>query len=293
MGLSARGSVIGLAFLFCCSGITAAGAGIMETAAPTVPPTDPARVAAPAVELRPDFKRYFDALNLKGSFVLFDQNANRRVRYNPERCEERFLPASTFKILNALMALETGVIPDENTVIPWNGTQYQVSAWNQDQTLKSAMASSVVWTYQELARRMGKERMQPFVDASGYGNRNLSGPVDSFWLDGGLRISPDEQVDFLRRLHKEELPFSKRSMEIVKRILVLEDTPDHRLSGKTGTVQRSGQPVGWFVGVLEKAGNVYVFAANIEGSDVDEAFLKGRVGITRQILEELGLLVGR
>lgn len=265
-------------------------AGILETTPTPLPPTDPARVAAPAVELRPDFKRYFDALNLKGSFVLHDLNGNRYVRYNPERCAERFPPASTFKVMNALMALETGVVQDENTVIPWDGTQYQISSWNQDQTLKSAMASSTVWYFQELARRMGKERIQRFVDDVGYGNRNISGAVDSFWLDGGLRISQEEQIDFLRRLYKEELPFSRRSVEIVKRILVLEDTQDHRLSGKTGTVQRAGQPIGWFVGYLEKAGNVWFFAMNIEAAVGDDAFLKARIGITRQILEDLGVL---
>lgn len=265
-------------------------AGIMETDPPTLPPIDPARVAVPAVELRPDFKKYFDAANVKGAFVLFAVNAKSYVRYNPERCEERFLPASTFKVMNALMALEAGVVQDESTMLPWDGTQYQIAAWNRDQTLQSAMAASAVWYYQELARRLGKERMQHFVDEVGYGNRNLTGPVDSFWLDGGLRISADEQVEFLRRLYLGDLPFSRRSMEIVKRILVMEETPSYRLSGKTGAVQRAGQPIGWFIGAIEKSGQLYCFATNIEGAHVDDAFLKARLDITRQILGDLGIL---
>lgn len=270
--------------------VATAHAGITESSPPTAQSIDPARVAAPAVELRPDFKRHFDALQVTGAFVLLDLKGNRVVRTNPERCEERFLPASTFKILSALMALETGAIADEQAVIPWNGTQYQVSACNRDQTLKSAMAASTVWAFQELARRMGKERMQPFVDAAGYGNRDLSGPVDSFWLDGGLRISADEQVDFLRRLYTGRLPFSQPSMDIVKRILVLEESPHHRLSGKTGTVQRSGNPIGWFVGALERGDGLVVFATNFEGASADEAFLNGRIAVTRRILEDLDLL---
>ncbi len=272
--------------------ITAAQAGITESSAPLVLPPAPQRVTAPAVELRPDFNRHFDALQVQGAFVLLDLKGNRVIRTNPERCEARFLPASTFKILNALMALETGVVPDEHTVIPWNGTQYQIATWNRDQTLKSAMADSTVWAFQELARRMGKERMQPFVDAVGYGNRDLSGPVDSFWLDGGLRISADEQVDFLRRLYTGQLPFSQRSMDIVKRILVIEESPDHRLSGKTGTGQRTGGAIGWFVGALEKGDALYVFATHLEGVSADPAFLQGRIAVTRRILQDLGLLAG-
>ncbi|MHC1744604.1 MAG: class D beta-lactamase [Syntrophobacteraceae bacterium] len=290
MELSKRQKTLLLGLCLFGSMAVKALAGVTETAPPTLPPIDPARVAVPAVELRPDFKKYFDAFNVKGAFVLFAVNANSYVRYNPERCEERFLPASTFKVLSALMALEAGVVQDESTMLPWDGTQYQIAAWNRDQTLKSAMASSVVWYYQELARRMGKERMQRFVDEVGYGNRSLSGPVDSFWLDGGLRISADEQVEFLRRLYQGDLPFSERSMEIVKRILVLEETPGHRLSGKTGAVQRSGQPIGWYVGALEKAGQLYCFATNIEGANVDDAFLKARIDITRQILGDLGIM---
>lgn len=264
--------------------------GLTESAPPVLPPTAPVRAAVPAVELRPDFKKYFDAREVKGSFVLWDPTGNRFVRYNPDRCAERFLPASTFKVMSALMALESGIVQDENTGIPWDGTQYRISEWNQDHTLKSALSASAVWYFQELARRMGKDRIQRYLDEAGYGNRNISGPVDSFWLDGGLRISPEEQVDVLHRLYRDELPFSGRSMEIVRRILVLEEGPEYRLSGKTGTVQQSGRPIGWFVGALEKGGRLYCFALNIEGATVDEAFLKARVGITREILNDLGLL---
>lgn len=290
MEFSQRWKALLLGLCLLLSAVAHAMAGVTESEPPTVPPIDPARVAVPAVELRPDFKKYFEARNVKGAFVLFGVIGGSYVRYNPERCEERFLPASTFKILNALMALETGVAQDENTMLPWDGTQYRIEAWNRDQTLKSAMASSVVWYFQELARRLGKERIQRFVDEVRYGNRNLSGPVDSFWLDGGLRISADEQVEFLRRLYRGELPFSERSMAIVKRILVLEETPDHRLSGKTGAVQGTGHPIGWFVGAVEKGGQTHVFATNIEGAAMDDAFLKARIDITRQILADLGIL---
>jgi len=191
--------------------------------------------------------------------------------------------------MNSLIGLETGVIPDENYVIKWDGTQYPIPAWNQDHTLKTAIQNSVVWYYQELARRVGKEKMQRDVDAADYGNKDISGKIDSFWLDGGLRISADEQVEFLKRLYANQLPFSQRSMKIVKEIIMLEKTEDYQLSGKTGSVQRVGTKEGWFIGYVEEKGNVYFFATNIENQKLDASGVKAQE-ISQNILQSLGLL---
>jgi len=230
-------------------------------------PGRPGPAATPAAEVKPEWQAYFQGNT--GAFVLYNLTQNRYARYDPARCATRFLPASTFKILNSLIGLETGVIPDENYVIKWDGTHYDIAAWNQDHTLKTAIRDSAVWYYQELARRVGSEKMQHYVDAAGYGNRDISGPLDAFWLEGGLRISADEQVEFLKRLYRGELPFSQRSMDIVKEILVLEQSGDYRFSGKTGSVQRVTPHVGWFVGYLEAKGDVYIFALNDESANPD------------------------
>ncbi len=249
---------------------------ILASQAPTRPPTS---------IVNPELAKYFQGLN--GAFVLYDRNGNQYTRYNPEQCAQRFLPASTFKILNSMIALETGVITDENQVIKWDGTRYDIPAWNQDHTLKSAIQNSVVWFYQELARRVGKEKMQQYVTAAGYGNQDISGSIDTFWLEGGLRISADEQVEFLKRFYSRELPFSERSMNITQEILVLDQTDTYRLSGKTGAVQRVAPNIGWFVGYLETKGNVYWFATNLNGG-ADANGVKAQE-ITRDILQGLGL----
>jgi beta-lactamase class D len=216
-------------------------------------------------EERPDLGDFFQGN--EGAFVLFDSAGGRYIRYNPPRCADRFLPASTFKILNALIGLETGVIPDADYVIAWDGTRYPIASWNRDHTLGTAIRYSVVWYFQELARRVGRERMQSCVAAAEYGNADISGEIDSFWLEGGLRISADEQVEFLKRLYAGELPFSERSTDIVKEIIVLETSNAYTLSGKTGSVQRTVVFTGWFVGYLETGNNVYFFAANMESDD--------------------------
>ncbi len=267
-----------------------AGTQAAAIAAPT--PEAPAPTAtnsSPVTEVRPELDKYFQ--DSTGAFVLYDLNANRYIRYNPERCAARFIPASTFKIMNSLIGLETGVIPDQDYRIRWDGTKYDIPAWNQDHTLKTALASSVVWYFQELARQVGRDKMQSYVAAASYGNRDISGRIDSFWLDGELRISADEQVEFLRRLYLGELPFSPRSMNIVKDILVLDKSESYTFSGKTGSGQRLTPHVGWFVGYLETKGNAYLFATNYASSDPDGvANGESAKNKSRSILQGLGLL---
>jgi len=236
----------------------------------------------------------------KGAFVLYDLKNDRYTRYNEARCRERFSPKSTFKIPNSLIGLETGVIRDADFVIPWNRQKYPPQAdwvdqypfkhWGQDHTLRSAIKYSVVWYYRELALRVGAKKMKKYVTAFNYGNQDISGRVDDFWLGGPLRISADEQVEFLKKFYMGRLPVSKRSVEIVKDILRLEKTPEYTLSAKTGGGSiKEGTYIGWFVGYVETKGNVYFFACNIEGASYPEIRDK-RIDVTKRILAELGLL---
>lgn len=236
--------------------------------------------------------KYLDGLT--GSFLMFDKNANEYTLYNPLECEKRYSPASTFKILNALIGLETGMIHDEHFVIPWDSVPRSNSAWNRDHDLASAMASSAVWYFQELARRVGMQRMRMNVVKSAYGNMNISGGIDKFWLGSTLAISAREQVTFLRALESGALHFSPRSIEIVKRIITLERTGEYVLHGKTGfATNRNGTAVGWFVGYVEKGENIYSFAFNLTSRnpsrDADRIFAK-RKSAALSILKDLGVL---
>lgn len=237
-----------------------------------------------------DLSSHFETHDVVGAFVLYDAGTDTYTRYNPARCAQRFIPASTFKILNAMIALETDVIADENEVIPWDGVEWPFASWNQDHTLKTAMASSVVWFYQELARRIGPEQMQQHVTAVGYGNQDIGGAIDSFWLEGDLRISPDEQVAFLRRLTDRDLPFAEDTMAAVQQIILLEETDAYRLSGKTGWATRVEPQIGWFVGYLEYDENIYFFATNVEAHDPSQSLSQVSQQIARAILSEMDLL---
>ena len=238
-------------------------------------------------EEREDFAPFFKEADVEGSFLLYDQKQNRYLAYNTARCRTRFSPASTFKIFNSLVALETGVIKDENEVIPWDSVQRDIKEWNQDHTLRSGIKYSVVWLYQELARRVGHEKMQAYLDSAGYGNHTIGNKVDMFWLDGSLRISQEEQIAFLEKLHRNDLPFSRRSIDIVKDIMTLEETPQWIYRGKTGWALRDSVNTGWFVGYLERGDDTWFFATNIEMDG--NRTLPTRQEITRKILQHLHL----
>jgi beta-lactamase class D len=250
-----------------------------------------------------DLAQFFGAT--PGAFVLYDQQTKRFVRYNEPRCRERFTPFSTFKIPNSIIGLETKVIADAETTLRWepkrfpesvNWTQPPYVNWKHDHTLRSAIKDSVVWYYRELARRVGEERMRRMVAQLGYGNQDVSGVWDSpnlfdaFWINGSLRISADEQVEFLRKFYAGELPISSRTTKIVREILTLEKTAGYTLSGKTGGgTLAENRAFGWFVGYVETKGNVCFFALNLEGSN-SASIRDRRIKLTKQILAALGYL---
>ncbi|MGB0522629.1 MAG: class D beta-lactamase [Flammeovirgaceae bacterium] len=191
---------------------------------------------------------YFEKYEVDGAFLLFDPQEDKYYTYHGERADEAFLPASTFKILNSLIALETGVIADTNVVLTWDGKERENPEWNQDQNMIQAFQNSTVWFYQELARRIGVKRMQHYINKSNYGNEKMGGKIDDFWLNGDLRISMNQQVTFLRKLYRNELPFSKRNQEKVKGLMVQLETDKYKLYGKTGWAV--SQQIGWFVGFV-------------------------------------------
>jgi beta-lactamase class D len=236
----------------------------------------------PAPDLSPFFAGY------EGCFVVWDVTADEYIRYNPERCAERLSPCSTYKIPHSLIALETGVIPDQDYVIKWDGTQYPVESWNRDHTMASAVQNSVVWYFQAVATEVGTERMQEYLDRFGYGNQDISGGLTQFWLGSSLKISAEEQIDFLHRLDTGDLPVSARSMDIVKEVLVQEETDAYVYRGKTGSCTPEGeQPLGWFVGTLNRDGTTIIFATNIQGAGADGQQARG---ITEDVLKSLDLL---
>ena len=251
--------------------------------------------AAESKVVERDLSSYFTGYT--GTFVLYDEADDTYIIYNNKQAEKRLPPCSTFKIYNSLVGLETGVIADENFVLKWDGTEQFIKSWEKDQSLQEAFTNSAVWYYKDLSYFVGQKNMQSYYEKLEYGNNDFSDDEifsnprgSAFWLDSSLQISAQEQVVLLTRLYNYDLPFSHRSVDIVKKIMVLQKNAAYTFSGKTGSNMEDGRWIlGWFVGSVEKEGKRYYFAVNIEA--MNAAIGSEAKNIAINILKDMGILI--
>jgi beta-lactamase class D len=237
-----------------------------------------------------NLKSNFDKYGVAGCFVLFSQTDNEFFRYNPSLCDSGYIPASTFKIPNSLIALEEGIIKDTNQIIKWDGHQWPNKSWNQDQTLKTAMKFSRVWVYSKFAEQIGINKYYDYVKSFDYGNKNLTGQPSRFWLAGLLKITANQQIEFLRKFYNYNLPVSRHSIDIVKNIIVLDQTDKYKLSGKTGGGMLSDtEYIMWLVGYLETNNKLYFYAMNFKTNDYEKNDMI-RYEIVKDIFQRLNLI---
>lgn len=231
--------------------------------------------------------------DVEGSILVLDEKENTYLSNNFSRCRKGFLPASTFKIPNSIVAFESGVVKDTSTLFKWDGKPRRLSFWEKDMVFKQAFRQSCLPCYQEMARMVGYEGMKKQVGKLNYGNMVFdSTNFDAFWVEGESRITPFEQIDFLQRLYHEKLPVSDRTYSMVKDMMTIEETADYKISGKTGWSIRDGFNVGWFVGYVEVGDRVYFFATNVEPNEAFnmDLFAKIRGQVTYKALEQLNVL---
>ncbi len=260
-------------------------------AASLVPSRSLANVAYQRSEIREDLAKHFTEAGTAGTFVGYKVDDYLIIASDKDRSGEAKLPASTFKIPNSLIALETGVVEDpDKDIFKWDGVTRSIEAWNKDHTMRSAIAASVVPVYQEIARRIGAARMQKYVDLLEYGNRDIGGGIDQFWLTGNLRIDPMQQVDFVDRLRRGALPVSKRSQELVRDILPVTKAGDSIIRAKTGLLGAElGKPsLGWMVGWAEKGTAQTVFALNMDCRE--PRHIADRMKLAQQCLTDIGAI---
>ncbi len=239
-------------------------------------------------------KKYFDENKVDGCFTMLNNQDGEVTVYNMKYDTMRFSPASTFKIFNSLVGLQTGVITDEKMIIKWDGVKRWNEDWNKDMDMTEAFKVSCVPWYQEVARRIGKDTMKQWIDSLGYGNKNISGPVDSFWLNNTLKISPDEQLGFVKKLYFDQLPFRKSVQQMVRDVMLQENNTAYQLSYKTGFAYgEDGNAIGWVTGWIEENKHVYFFVTFVK-APVKEIDMKTiRLNITKGILKQYGFFEGK
>ena len=233
-----------------------------------------------------DLSSYFSKYN--GSFVLYDLKSDTWRIYNKNLATKRVSPDSTYKIYDALLGLEEDIITPEDSFIAWNGEKYPFEAWNADQTLNSAMASSVNWYFQSIDRQLTYADIHNYIHQIKYGNENLGSNLSSYWLESSLKISPVEQVELLMKLQNNSFGFSSENINAVKNSICLSSSSAGKFYGKTGTGRVNGKDInGWFIGYIEIADNTYFFANNIESDD--DAAGSNAAKITMSILSDLNI----
>ena len=235
-----------------------------------------------------DFSAYFG--EYEGSFVLYDPGHDSWSIHDIDHATLRVAPDSTYKIYDALFGLEEGIITPEDSFIAWNGESYPFEAWNADQTLQSAMNSSVNWYFQSVDEQLGTADLYHYIRKIGYGNENVSGDLSTYWMESSLKISPIEQVELLIELHYSGFGFAPENVKTVKDAICLSSSDAGTFYGKTGTGRVDGQDInGWFVGFAETADNTYFFATNIK-SDSGAAG-SNAAEITMSILSDMNIWI--
>lgn len=240
-------------------------------------------------------KKYFDENKVEGCFGLLDNGNGKFTIYNLSRYRDSsYLPASTFKIVNSLIGLQTGRISSDSMVIKWDGIKRRPE-WDKDLTMYEAFRVSAVNYYQEVARRIGRDTMQSWLDSLGYGTKKITTKIDSFWLDNSLKIKPDEQLGLVKELYFDQLPnINKYNQEVVKKAMLFESNSNYRLAYKTGWgFNESGHSIGWVVGWIEENQHPYFFVLNIESANPDFDMWNIRMKILKHILKHLGFMEGK
>ena len=238
----------------------------------------------------------FEDCGIEGSVTIYDYKQKKWMTSDIEDSQVATLPASTFKIVNTLIALETGVVKNENEIIPWID-HYDTLKYGHrpniyhSMSLKEAFKLSAGWAYVELAKRIGKARYKSYLSRIEYGNVDLSIEDPDFWNFGGFAISPANQIRVLIGVYEETLPFAMESFKTLKAMMIEEEADDYVIRAKTGWTRDGGRDTGWWVGYIEKPGNVYFFATRLikDRSEPNPDFGKCRKEITKKICAELGI----
>lgn len=239
-------------------------------------------------------KAYFDEYKVEGTFAMFDNSRGQHVIYNLKRDTTRFMPASTFKIVNALIGLQTGRVTSDSSILKWDGVERENADWNKDLTLAEAFKVSAVPHFQQLARSIGRDTMRVWLDSLNYGNEKMGLSVDSFWLDNSLKISADAQVWLVKMLYFKQLPFRASVQEQVKRMMIRENNTMYQLAYKTGWGNtENGNELGWVIGWIEENRHVYFFAMNLETPDHNIDMKTVRENILKNILTKQGFFKGK
>ena len=229
-----------------------------------------------------DLKKYFDSSNVEGSFSFLNNQLGNITIYNMKLDTTRLSTGTSFKIPEVLIGLQTGKITNENSEVDTSKI-----------TLKEAFNKSSVPYFQSLANVIGRDTMKFWLDSIGYGNKNMSSSLDSFWLNNDLKVSPDEQLGLMSKLYFEQLPFQKYAQQTVENMMLQEDDSLYKLSYATGSgIDEKNNSFGWVTGWIEENRHIYFFVTFVKTPDKAKDVKEAGIKISKAILKEMGFFKG-
>jgi len=250
--------------------------------------------------------KYFKNIE-EGCFILYDVNKKNTLEYNQTFCQKPMSPDSTFKIMLSLIGYDQNILKNEHMpewkfkkkyIADYSDSTYLPPHWRENTTPQNWMRYSVVWYSQLLTKKLGLNVIQKYLNEFNYGNKDFSGDYNKnnglthAWLESSLKISAEEQIEFLKNILQNNNLVNHNALEMTKKNLFIDFSQDNQTSlyGKTGSgVLKSKKSHGWFVGWLEKDHQKYIFVTEVILASKDPASLEAKK-INIEILSDLSLL---
>ncbi|MDK1288203.1 penicillin-binding transpeptidase domain-containing protein [Pseudoalteromonas umbrosa] len=229
------------------------------------------------------------------TMVVYSEQTDTWQIINKSRAERAFSPFSTYKIPNTLILLEKNKV-DTKTTYRVNTKAYPPKKWwpnvwhKEEITLKEAFSYSVLPLYQDWTNTLNKPEIKTYLSQFDYGNQDINGPLDGFWLNSSIQVSAFEQIEFLRRLNNKSLGLSEQTYQTFDSIFLQENHADYQLYAKTGAGPIARKTyIGWYVGKIKNARGTHYFAFNMYAPTFND-IVKIRVDKARATLKDLGIL---
>lgn len=232
-----------------------------------------------------------DRIAAEENFILIDGMTNQVITEYGQNVDQPISPCSTFKVPLSLIGYDAGLLIDQINPT-WDfqeGYDDWLAAWKAPQSPLTWMQYSCIWYSKVLCEELGLEKVQTYLASFDYGSQDITGD-SPFWVNSSLKISLRDQVVFIQKMLKGELPVSAQAIQMTKSILFKEDLPKGwKLFGKTGwsgsTITKDGINLehSWFIGWIEKEQDFYPFAYLIRDKEID---LERRIPRVKEILDE-------
>jgi len=219
---------------------------------------------------------YFKSKDLDGSILIYNENKDSWL-FNIENDVKRNSPiGSLFNIPSTLIALDLGVISnDPSKFMYWDGVKrYYFGTpkynWSCNTNLDEALLFKNDWYFKNVSDLVRFKNYEFFLKDLDVTNFKYDRKEKYYWHFGGLLSNPEQQINFFRKLQKQELLFDKQNQKYLYESLLTIDNPNYTIHGYETFNVYKGERIDWWVGVLKTKDNTYYFSIRIF-EDVNKA----------------------